>query len=43
MFAVNKRFSGLLLMLAIIMILSACSSGAGAKTTNMSAETTCRL
>ncbi|WP_268893526.1 hypothetical protein [Paenibacillus xylanilyticus] len=24
-------------------ILPACSSGAGAKTTNMSAETTCRL
>ncbi|MCG7383989.1 iron-hydroxamate ABC transporter substrate-binding protein [Paenibacillus sp. ACRRY] len=50
MFAVNKRFSGLLLMLAIIMILSACSSragsssaeqtGAGTETTNGSTETT---
>ncbi|MGF9699688.1 iron-hydroxamate ABC transporter substrate-binding protein [Paenibacillus sp. MABNR03] len=33
MFVVKNRFSGLLLMLAIIMILSACSSGAGSATT----------
>ncbi|MBM6384485.1 hypothetical protein SLT67_22500 [Paenibacillus illinoisensis] len=40
MFAVNKRFSGLLFTLAIIMILSVCSSGAGAETTNVSTKTT---
>ena len=33
MFAAKKRFSGLLLMLAIIMILAACSSGTGSTAT----------
>ncbi|KOY14610.1 ABC transporter substrate-binding protein [Paenibacillus xylanivorans] len=33
MFAAKKRFSGLLLMLAIIMILAACSSGTGSSAT----------
>ncbi|WFR64110.1 ABC transporter substrate-binding protein [Paenibacillus amylolyticus] len=33
MFAAKKRFAGLLLMLAIIMILAACSSGTGSTAT----------
>ncbi|MFS0859619.1 ABC transporter substrate-binding protein [Paenibacillus taichungensis] len=37
MFATKKRFSGLLLMLAIIMILAACNSGTGSGTTEPTA------
>ncbi|MCZ1264202.1 MULTISPECIES: ABC transporter substrate-binding protein [Paenibacillus] len=37
MFAAKKRFSGLLLMLAIIMILAACNSGTGSGTTEPTA------
>ncbi|MFC9711040.1 ABC transporter substrate-binding protein [Paenibacillus sp. NPDC056933] len=37
MFAAKKRFSGLLLMLAIIMILAACNSGTGSGTTEQTA------
>lgn len=37
MFAAKKRFSGLLLMLAIIMVLAACNSGTGSGTTDPTA------
>jgi iron complex transport system substrate-binding protein len=37
MYATKKRFSGLLLMLAIIMILAACNSGTGSGTTEPTA------
>ncbi|RAW15825.1 ABC transporter [Paenibacillus taichungensis] len=37
MFTAKKRFSGLLLMLAIIMILAACNSGSGSGTTEPTA------
>ncbi|QOS81502.1 iron-hydroxamate ABC transporter substrate-binding protein [Paenibacillus sp. JNUCC31] len=37
MFAAKKRFSGLLLMLAILMILAACNSGTGSGTTEPTA------
>ncbi|OAX46216.1 ABC transporter substrate-binding protein [Paenibacillus sp. AD87] len=37
MFAAKKRFSGLLIMLAIIMILAACNSGTGSGTTEPTA------